>query len=791
MNNIYHIEQNSIANEKAIILGDFYRITVLTSQLIRFEYNEDGKFEDNPTQKVLNRNFPVPKFKVIDSKNEIEVITEHLHLTYTKKAPSKNSLQISVLGGISSYHSVYNYGETIETLGGTARTLDWVDGATKLEDGIMSKLGYSCFDDSKSHLITKDDWVSSRDDGLIDFYFFGYGREYKKSLRDFYKLTGDTPLLPRYALGNWWSRFFEYSESSYKSLINKFEEKNTPFSVAVIDMDWHLVDIDKKYGSGWTGYTWNRDLFPQPEKFIEWLHKKGLHTSLNVHPADGVKAHEEMYEEMAKSLDKKYEVEEHILFDIADRNFLEAYFKYLHHPHESIGVDFWWIDWQSGDISKIMGLDPLWMLNHYHYLDIRKKDKRPLIFSRYAGIGSHRYPIGFSGDSIISWESLDFQPYFTLTASNIGYGWWSHDIGGHMMGIRDDELSLRWLQFGVFSPIMRLHSYKSPFAGKEPWNYNKEIENTMNVFLRLRHQLIPYLYTMNYINAYKGLPLIRPMYYEHPWIENAYTVKNQYYFGSEIIVAPITSKTNGITQSAKVTTWLPEGNWFDFFNDRYYKGDRKIDVYRNNESIPVFVKEGGIIPLSNKVSNGAALPKELKFKIYPGKFNEFILYEDDGISDNIKDDFSSQLIINNWYTDSQKLIINSPKGNIVHIPEKRDYIIEFCSISKPKEVAIKINNEIVKGEYYYKDSRVTVTLNNIGKEDIVEVLLNDININKNSIIEEVENFLNKIQYSIPKKEIIYELIKNKVNSMEVISELEAMDIPSEVRGSLIEIIWAS
>lgn len=787
----YFIKSNAAADEKAIVEGPNFRITVLTSQLIRFEYNEKGLFEDGPTQKVLNRKFPVPNFRVIDTEDEIEVITDNLHLIYTREVPSKNSLQISVLGGVSSYHSVYNYGEKINTLGGTARTLDWIDGETELEDGIMSKLGFSCFDDSESLLITEDYWVKPREEGLIDFYFFGYGREYKKSLRDFYTLTGDTALLPRYALGNWWSRYYEYSEDSYIELINKFEEDRIPFSVAVIDMDWHLVDIDKKYGSGWTGYTWNKQLFPDPERFIKQLHTKGLKTSLNVHPADGVKGHEEMYIDMAKYLNKDYAKEEQIPFDITDKKFLKAYFQYLHHPNEEIGIDFWWIDWQSGDISKVKGLDPLWMLNHYHYLDIKKENKRPLIFSRYAGIGSHRYPIGFSGDSIISWKSLQFQPYFTLTASNVGYGWWSHDIGGHMLGVRDDELSLRWLQFGVFSPIMRLHSYKSPFAGKEPWSYNKETETIMGNYLRLRHELIPYIYSMNYINAFEKLPLIRPMYYEDPWNENAYDVKNQYYFGSEMIVSPITNKTNAITNSAKVTTWLPEGDWFDFFNGRLYKGNRKVNVYRSRDNIPVFVKAGGIVPLNNIVSNGSELPDQLRVKVYPGAANEFVLREDDGIAITTPEDFSRIVFSNRWSNDIQEFTIGKPEGTISHLPEKRDYIIEFNGLTKPLEVTTEINNESVVVESEFKNKTVSVTIKNVGLEDAVKIALKGVKIDNNSIIEEVEEFLNKIQFSIPKKEYIFNLISTKVNSIEIISELEAMDIPVEIRESLNEIIWAS
>src|SRR5699024_7258621 len=401
------------------------------------------------------------------------------------------------------------YGEEVHDLGGTARTLDGADGAVELEHGLLSNWGgYSLLDDSRSLLIRPDGWVEPRQGERTDLYFFGYGHAYQDCLRDCYHLTGPAPLLPRYALGNWWSRFHRYDEAEYKALMERFEAEQVPFSVAVIDMDWHLVDVDPKYGSGWTGYTWNKELFPDPAEFMAWLHRHalrepveaeavpfpvavidkdgdlvdvdpkygrgwtghtrnkepfpgpaevmawlhrhGLRVTLNVHPADGVRPFEEAYRPMAEALGKDWQKEEPVEFDVTDPRFMDAYFKYLHHPNEQAGVDFWWLDWQQGTRTRIPGLDPLWMLNHYHFLDSMREGRRGLTFSRYAGPGSHRDTGGFSGDTIISWESLAFQPYFTANASNIGYGWWSHDIGGHMQGYRDDELSTRWVQFGVF-----------------------------------------------------------------------------------------------------------------------------------------------------------------------------------------------------------------------------------------------------------------------------------------------------------------------------------------------------
>ena len=149
----------------------------------------------------------------------------------------------------------------------------------------------------------------------------------------------------------------------------RFQREQIPFSVAVIDMDWHLVDIPPKYGTGWTGYTWNRELFPDPPEFLAWLHEQGLKVTLNVHPADGVRAHEEAYPRMAEVLGIDPASGTAVEFDVTDRAFLEAYFDVLHHPMEEDGVDFWWVDWQQGKKTRIPGLDPLWMLNHYHYLD--------------------------------------------------------------------------------------------------------------------------------------------------------------------------------------------------------------------------------------------------------------------------------------------------------------------------------------------------------------------------------------------------------------------------------------
>ena len=543
----FAIDTHPLCAPEAVVQGDCWRISVLTPSLLRLEYDPSGRFEDRPTQMVWNRHFPVPDFHVTQRGDTLELFTEHLHLSYDKGPFSPNGLMIQTLGGFG-WGGTWRYGKELYDLKGTARTLDEADGEIELDHGINSMYGYSVLDDSRSMVLCEQPenpfgmWVQPRAEGIEDLYFFGYGHDYAGCVRDFYRLCGKTPLLPRWALGNWWSRYHKYTAETYNALMDRFDAEKVPFAVAVLDMDWHLVDIDPKYGTGWTGYTWNRDFFPDPPAFLQGLHDRGLHVTLNVHPADGVRAYEAAYPKMAEAMGVDPETEAPIPFDVADPKFMDAYFTCLHYPLEDEGVDFWWLDWQQGSYSKVPGLDPLWMLNHFHFLDSRRRGRRPMTFSRYAGPGSHRYPIGFSGDTIVSWESLKFQPYFTVTASNIGYGWWSHDIGGHMMGVRDDELATRWVQFGVFSPINRLHSTLDPFNSKEPWNFSQEACETMEDFLRLRHALVPYLYTMNRLASREGQPLMRPLYWAEPENHDAYEFPNAYYFGTELLCVPVTEK---------------------------------------------------------------------------------------------------------------------------------------------------------------------------------------------------------------------------------------------------------
>lgn len=795
MRDIFKVKTNPAATGENVIAGTCYRISVLTEGLIRLEYRKDGCFEDRPTQMAWNRDFKPAGYRLIKTEDGIEIITKRVHIIYNEQEFSRHGLSIQVLGNLSAYHSIWHYSEDIHDLKGTARTLDEVDGKTELESGVLSRFGYSVIDDSRSMILTEDGWVEARKGEGEDLYFFGYGHDYLDCLKDFYYLTGRTPMLPRFALGNWWSRYYKYTEESYLALMDRFEQEAIPFTVAVIDMDWHLVDVDPKYGSGWTGYTWNREFFPDPERFLQTLHRRGMRTTLNVHPADGVQAYEEMYEDMAKDLGVDWEHEDPVCFNITDPDFLEAYFQYLHHPYEKMGVDFWWIDWQQGGNSRIPGLDPLWMLNHYHFLDSGRDGKRPMTFSRYAGPGSHRYPVGFSGDTITTWDSLEFQPYFTANASNIGYGWWSHDIGGHMRGYKDDEMEARWTQFGVFSPIMRLHSSCSEFNGKEPWRFKKETEAVMGDFLRLRHRLMPYLYTMNFRASCMAEPLIMPMYYKHPEAVEAYEVANQYYFGSEMIVVPVTAPRIGQINEAKVRVWIPEGTCIDFFSHMVYEGGRVMELYRPLETIPVLVKAGGVIPMTDDIgaADVTANPEMLRIRIFGGADGAFTLYEDDNETCNYEQGVCVTTDMKfDWEGEKQSFTIASAVGAVKLIPEKRNYILEFAAVTDA-ECSVTLNGgETACRKSYDADSRtLTLEIDQVSTAKTLVVRFEtSMKLSENPVEKLVFEFLNQAEIEFEIKEMLFRRIREGKSLKVFLSELQAMEIDGEIKGALVEILTA-
>lgn len=381
------------AKEKQIFIFGHCRLTVLTPRLIRVEHCPDGAFEDRASTAVWFRAFDVPPCKATLHRGTITLTTPEITLTVHARTGTPQTVTFS--NGKTA--DCLNFGN----LRGTCRTLDATFGPVPLQDGLVSRDGVSLLDDSRSFLLDAGGRFCPRKRKGKDVYVFAYDHDYRAAIQDFYKISGSVPLIPRFALGVWWSRYHAYTQEEYLGLIKRFAAENVPLTVATVDMDWHWTDPNKRFGThykgkdGWTGYSWNTELFPDYKAFLQDLHQMGLHTTVNLHPADGVRAFEDPYPAMAKAMGLDPKSKQDIPFRCGNDTFWNAYFDVLHKPYEKEGVDFWWLDWQQGKKSDVPGLDPLVALNHYHYLDNAENGRLPLILSRYSGPGAHRYPRAF------------------------------------------------------------------------------------------------------------------------------------------------------------------------------------------------------------------------------------------------------------------------------------------------------------------------------------------------------------------------------------------------------------
>lgn len=712
----------------AIVTSGYMRFTVLTPEIIRIERSTLKKFEDRASFVVINRSLPVPTFTSAEKDGYLTITTDKLSLRYKIDSnpavndPCNPNLQITMnLNGepviwYPNKKDPYN-------LKGTTRTLDNAEGDVRswLEDGLISRSGWAVIDEQKarndgSYSLMFDgsegvDWVAQRQDpSSMDMYFMGYGHNYKKALYDFTQIAGKIPMPPLYVFGYWYSKYQRYSEQDLRNIVTEIKTNEIPIDVLVIDMDWHKDGYNNRTDrTEWTGWTWNNELFPKPQEFINWLHDQNLKTTLNLHPADGVGQYEDNYAKLASDL--VLPANQTIPWNIENKNFYKAFFNDILRPHENMGIDFWWLDWQQWMIARNEPkLGNTFWLNHVFFNDKKNQGKdRPFIFHRWGGLGNHRYQIGFSGDSYATFPSLGFQPYFTATASNVGYGYWSHDIGGHQQpGANNPELYLRWIQYGVFSPILRTHATNASNIERRIWKYDNF--SSMRKAVELRYAIMPYIYTYARYSYDTGISLCRPMYYDYPENDEAYIYEGQYMFGNDMLVAPICKSDNGAA-TVDQAIWLPEGKWYEAMTGAVLDGNQVVTRQFSREQIPYYYREGAIIPLFPPVKHLNERPDTLIFQFAPGNSGEFSLYEDENNNNKYEENKCTftkvtQSTVNNVST----YTLHPRTGMFDGMPSTRSFRFEILDKNNPE--SIKLNGVDVPFVYDQAKRTITVEVNN-------------------------------------------------------------------------------
>ena len=721
INTAWAQELNPVAHPDAVVRSGKARFTVLTPEMIRIQYSDRSLFEDRATFAIVNRRLPVPAFTAVEKDGYLEIKTSALTLKYKIGGvidgchPSAEVLSISMT--LNGRRVLWYPGkDDALNLKGTTRTLDGQIGDNKrqeLENGLLSRAGWSIIDESPltrrgdgSNTFVFDkqvdgiDWVAEPvDKQAIDWYFLGYGHQYKKALGDYIKVAGRQPMPPLYVLGYWYSKYQRYTSDEFMEIVNDVKHFNIPMDVMIFDMDWHT--------QGWTGWTWDRTAIPDPEGLIDWMHQHGLKVSLNLHPADGVDDDEDFFDDLREDmgLDKQTK---RVPWNLSDGRFYHNMFKHIIRARERQGVDFWWLDWQQNLTSKYVdGLGETFWCNHVFYNDMRlnRPDRRPLIFHRWGGLGSHRYPIGFSGDSFTTYGTLAWQPYFTATASNVGFGYWGHDLGGHQQtGGNDPEIYLRWMQFGVFTPIFRTHATNWEGIERRIWKYSNFPSLLETV--KLRYALMPYIYTAARQAYDTGVSLCRPLYYEWPEANNAYLFEDEYMFGDDILVAPVVTKPEKDGTTAR-RTWLPEGRWFDVCRNKVVEGNRTFTDRYAMEEIPYFFRAGSVIVNNPPMMNLSTRPDRLILKVVPGGNGQTSLYEDEGDTEGYKQGAYTTTTISH---EGNTLTILPREGKFAGMPESRSYTVEFLAVNRPSTVVIN-GSQVAESEWKYDAQRRLLTVN--------------------------------------------------------------------------------
>lgn len=582
-------------------------------------------------------------------------------------------------------------------------------GSAQTEPGLLSRNGWHLINDSRKEIFVNGQITERPITHLNDFYFFAYGHDYKAALKSLTKISGEIPMNRKYVHGSWYCRWWDYSAEEFLNLAKEYKEHDFPLDVLVMDMGWHTqkeakIGMGHAGNYGWTGYTWNKKLIPNPKQLLKTLKDDNIFVSLNDHPHDGLRPHEENYGPFMKAMGADTTNRNILLFDPANKKYMDNFFKYALKPSEDIGVDFWWLDWQQDYVLPVVqgfrNLQHLPLLNYEYFNHSKSDNKRGLLFSRWAGWGSHRTPIQFSGDAGSTWEMLKFQVPFTATSSNVGCFYWAHDVGG-FWGDKNTELYIRWTQFALTTSSLRTHSIYDKNLDRRPWLWGDQAESAMRKVYHLRSQLMPYIYSSAYQGHSESLPLVRSMYIEYPDLEEAYNRPQQYLFGDLLLSAPIVSAGKGENFVSSQEVWFPQNDvWYDIETNEKHNGGSKVNIKKDIYSFPLFVKGGTPLPLQPyKERMATAALDTLIIRCYPGEIGKtgtYKLYEDDGISNDYKSGkyLISKLSYTQKSANSALIQVDNFEGNgYKDQPKSRVYKIELpvTNISK-----VAVNGKKVK-----------------------------------------------------------------------------------------------
>ena len=535
---------------------------------------------------------------------------------------------------------------------------------------------------------------SSTKGNVIDYYLV-QGNNPGEVIAAYQRLTGKAPMFPKSAYGFWQCR--ERYHNQAELLENAHEMRNRAIPFDNIVQDWFY------WPEGTKGPEWDRVKYPNPKAMVDELKELNLKLMVSVWP-----------EVKNAALEKRYslkKIQSSNYVDIYDPEVRAHFYRMLSDSMFHFGVNSIWLDGtepEGVNNTKVnTAVGPYEDVQNAYSLEVTRAvyegrreefpEERVFNLTRSAYSGQQRYgAASWSGDVESSWEQLSEQIAAGLNFTMAGIPYWSHDIGGFFRDSKSInpqfdnqytnpeyiELLTRWFQFGTFSPIFRIHGYKSE---TEIWRYGKKFEDMARKFINLRYQLMPYIYSEAWKVTNNSHVLMSSLAYYYPNDKNTWGIKDQLFFGESMMVAFVTE----YKQRSK-DVYLPEGDWFNFWSNEKVSGNKKVTVATAFDSTPIFVKAGSIIPTGPKVQYATQKTSDpLRIKIYPGKDAEYVLYMDDNESYDYENGEFSEIVFS--YTEANKaLTIKNGKGNFINFNEEpMDLIIESVGADKKESVTFK------------------------------------------------------------------------------------------------------
>jgi alpha-glucosidase (family GH31 glycosyl hydrolase) len=702
----YKIQDNSLYFKDACI-------QILTPTLFRIQQGIQ-QTPPIPDLGIVNVKFEKVPFLIKEYRHVYSIQTDSLTIIYD---PSKEITQGGIQVFLKSNPTYYVLKSLSErdtlNLGGVIPSLDNCKGDMKYDeqndvsskshlhlipDGILSRRGFTVLRHTKDTL-----YIYKEGDKYQDLYVLGYGDDFKQAFNDFYRLTGKIPMLPKWSLGFIYSRWADYNANDYKNIVSQFRQEKMPIDAIILDMCWHT--------DYWYGYRIDTHNFPDIKAFNFWADSVHVETGFNHHSGciyskdphiqefcqkAGLDYNKALIPGLSWEPDKK-----DIHYDTKNKRQFTAFYDIYLYPLIKDGFDFLWVDGENSIYSSELYQDYLTQETH----------KRAFVMNRLHSdvLCNHRYPVGFSGDTYISWETMAYSLEANIKGGNCGV-YWSHDIGGYMpqgpAGYPPSgELFARWLQLGAVSPVFRVHAKKAAYwtppcnpgdfdqGSRLPWEWGDTVLRSARISIQLRYKLLPYIYTMTRNAHDTGMPLCRGLYLEYPQSDKSYRF-DEYLFGDNFLAAPILNASDeGTDAKTSRNLWLPKGDWYDYFTNKLYQGNQDISVIKSLFQFPLFVKAGSIIPMSPyRNYSGAPLDTLLIVAYTPTKSSKttFNLYEDDGESFLFEQNQFRWVKLSYEYTNhiEQKIVIHKALGSFQGNVTQRVYKIQIVNTTKPKIVSI-------------------------------------------------------------------------------------------------------